>query len=370
MRKVGVFCLCVVLSCFGSSMSFAQRGLNVPNFTVHTPDITGLGKYGEYPVDFSTGVVPINIPLYTVKSTRLEVPISLSYHSAGIKLDQEASSIGLGWVLNAGGSVIRSIRGKLDEGGDGFLYNYASVPDYNPISGNGMRASTGNSETLRHQMNVDYEPDVFSVSANGLSTDFCLDNNGKYISMDYEPMTFDYVFGEGVITVRDKLGNIYRFGKGLDGLAAREQVSLTYSWMNSANSYPDDTYFGEPTYVGAWYLTEMISADLSDTIFFRYADTRTGEFRNSSATDYMVKDQPLNDQAGTFHSGTIITSVNSSIQGKVLKSILYKNGRVDFTILEDRLDLGPFARGPRVGEMTIYGSKGEQLKRVLFDNNG
>lgn len=75
------------------------------------PTSASLGRYGDHPVDLSTGQVPIEIPLYEIKSGDLSVPIKLKYHSGGIKLNQEASWVGLGWNLDFGGSVVRTVNG-------------------------------------------------------------------------------------------------------------------------------------------------------------------------------------------------------------------------------------------------------------------
>lgn len=59
-----------------------------------TPDCSGFSgvaavqKYVCYPVNHSTGLADITIPIYTIKVGDMELPITLSYHSAGIKLRQ------------------------------------------------------------------------------------------------------------------------------------------------------------------------------------------------------------------------------------------------------------------------------------------
>ncbi len=60
-------------------------------------------------VDISTGNFVYNIPLLEVGG----YPINLAYHS-GITMDQEASSVGLGWNINPG-VIRRSVRGLPDD---------------------------------------------------------------------------------------------------------------------------------------------------------------------------------------------------------------------------------------------------------------
>ena len=79
-----------------------------------SPTAAELGKYGSWPVDYYHGLPQISIPIYTISVAELVLPVSLSYHASGIKVDQEASWVGLGWSLNAGGVITRQINGSDD----------------------------------------------------------------------------------------------------------------------------------------------------------------------------------------------------------------------------------------------------------------
>jgi len=59
-----------------------------------TPNAASLGKYVDIPVGYHTGVPNISIPIYTVQEGELSLPISLSYHSSGIKVNEVASWVG------------------------------------------------------------------------------------------------------------------------------------------------------------------------------------------------------------------------------------------------------------------------------------
>lgn len=80
-----------------------------------TPESQSFEKYGNIPVDEYSGVPNISIPLGSVRSKFLEAPITLSYHASGIKVNQEASWVGLGWDLNCGGRISVEIKGNADE---------------------------------------------------------------------------------------------------------------------------------------------------------------------------------------------------------------------------------------------------------------
>lgn len=68
----------------------------------------------HHPVSYHTGTVNVEIPIYTMELKDISIPISLGYNTSGIKVEQEASTVGLGWVLNAGGAITKTIMGEND----------------------------------------------------------------------------------------------------------------------------------------------------------------------------------------------------------------------------------------------------------------
>ena len=102
----------------------------MPKITPPSPNVSAMQRYGDIPVGLYSGVPNISVPLYEIKSDDITVPISISYHASGVKVADEASRIGLGWVLNAGGVISRNIVGKDDFSyNGGFYYHNTSTPD-------------------------------------------------------------------------------------------------------------------------------------------------------------------------------------------------------------------------------------------------
>src|SRR6059036_3887252 len=79
--------------------------------TVPSPTVASLGKFGDVPVSLYTGVPDISIPLFTAKGRTLALPIVLKYHAGGIKVEEIGSWVGIGWTLEAGGTITRTVRG-------------------------------------------------------------------------------------------------------------------------------------------------------------------------------------------------------------------------------------------------------------------
>ena len=73
-------------------------------------------KYGEFPVSKYSGVPNITVPIYTIDtgSDDLKLPITLTYHSNGFSVNEEAGWTGLGWTLNEGGTIVQVVNGYDD----------------------------------------------------------------------------------------------------------------------------------------------------------------------------------------------------------------------------------------------------------------
>jgi len=106
------FILEMLISTVTPTLSYAlTAGPTAPEFSSFEPiDTTDL-------VNLASGELVYNLPLLEVPGPAGGYAMSLSYHS-GIKLDQEASWVGLGWTLNPG-SITRSVNGFADDNIEG-----------------------------------------------------------------------------------------------------------------------------------------------------------------------------------------------------------------------------------------------------------
>ena len=89
-----------------------QNALNLDYF--RTPEASAFKKYGEELVNEYTGTADISVPLYTIKCKDIEIPLVLRYDASGIKVEQEASWVGLGWNLMVGGCINYVCAGAKD----------------------------------------------------------------------------------------------------------------------------------------------------------------------------------------------------------------------------------------------------------------
>lgn len=86
----------------------------LPQFANLTPEAASLGRYGAFQVSEYSGAANISIPLYEVKSGAVSFPINLYYDASGIKVEQDATFVGLGWNLSYGGMISHIVCGNDD----------------------------------------------------------------------------------------------------------------------------------------------------------------------------------------------------------------------------------------------------------------
>lgn len=108
-----IYCFCssvAVAQLYNSNSNIASINYDVPK----SPESASFEKYGRVPIGEYTGTASVDIPIFAMRNSGMELPINLTYHSSGIKVSQEATWVGLGWDLVPGGRVTLQIRGGYD----------------------------------------------------------------------------------------------------------------------------------------------------------------------------------------------------------------------------------------------------------------
>ncbi len=110
--KLSTISLLLVILTLLPQNGYTQVTNNFYDFIPSSPNMTEMSKFCYMPVSYYTGIPNISINLGTLYCGSISVPISVSYYAGGIKVDQVASNIGLGWSLNAGGIISRQFAKK------------------------------------------------------------------------------------------------------------------------------------------------------------------------------------------------------------------------------------------------------------------
>ena len=144
------FLLELVGSLAAPSLSYALMGPGQPEFTsFESPGSTDL-------VSLTTGDLTYNLPVLEVPGPETTFSLPLTYR-AGIKLEQEASWVGLGWSMSPG-SIARNVNGYPDDANgelatnsyvdDGYKGWYGGVPGLLTLGWNSETGHSGSASLL------------------------------------------------------------------------------------------------------------------------------------------------------------------------------------------------------------------------------
>ena len=227
-----------LLSCLNiiAQSEYAQLKSDI---IAHSPEADAMAKYTALPVTLYSGMPNISVPVYSLKTARFNLPISLSYNYNGYKPMEEASSVGLGWSVQGSGVITRIIKGVMDEN-DASIYHYDDFLNLSMLN--------FKQEILADiaQGHADAEPDLYIFNFNGHSGKFIL-VKGKAYLFPAQNLRID-PYGEG-FQITTEEGDHYSF----------QDFEMTYH-----KNLQGDPYI--PTHKSAWYLSQITSADKTDTI--------------------------------------------------------------------------------------------------------
>ena len=154
----------------------AVPGYGQQTITPPSPEAAAMIRSINIPVGHYTGTVDVNIPLYTIKTRDFEIPIQLQYHTTGIKVQDCATWVGLGWRLTAGGSVVHIIRGNSRDDAEFGYANWGTVVN---------NASWALNEFNRIS-SYDCEPDNCFFEYPGNSGQFTTNSQNKIFTIPYQ----------------------------------------------------------------------------------------------------------------------------------------------------------------------------------------
>jgi len=354
------------------SLSYAQPvTIDPPLYLPLSPQATALHRALSYPVSGNTGVPDISIPLYTITSGGITVPITLRYSTTNVKIDKSTvPNVAFGWILDVGGSVNRTIKGKPDEAA--VMYPLDSSSPYNlrfnqidnlddqqTLSKIYSWVSSGN--------DYDSEYDDFYFTNLGGSGNFYIKRNNvstlnSSFSASFSPSANfrlvnvgrDYSLQAMItsLTIKDDKGIEYLYG------GAKTDTLVEYS-RYPALDMPFST---------GWNLSR-IKDDIGNTVTFKYS--YLGGFTSSYAQDqwYSIEDniqahyvediETARDYMESFNPdarNSIETFNVADFRSLLPREIRCKEGKILFTI-----------ENSTIKEITILDQAGTQIRKIVFN---
>ncbi|TGE26544.1 RHS repeat protein [Hymenobacter metallicola] len=280
------------------------------------PEAAALGKFSEIPVSLYSGVPSITIPIYEVQLRGLTLPISLNYHASGVRVTEIASSVGLGWALQAGGSISSTVLGKDDFSPTGYANGAWPIPKDRPLSplytSNDylfcMRAtgtSPAGTPPFVYTSSFDTQPDLFYYSMCGRSGKFFHTQEGNTHPVPYEPITIER--GNGY-TIVDEKGNRFFFQS--------QEIATTYIIRHGGRSSPQDDYAPRAT---VFYLSRVETPNHEsitlayDTLSYSYNSLGSyTRYRTSGNSPGCADKQPTSTENHTRVAGLRLSAIRSS----------------------------------------------------------
>ncbi len=398
------------------------------NIVSPSPEAAGFTKYGNIPVSNYTGVPNISIPIFDVAIRDINFSMTLSYHSYGIQVEEEAGWTGLGWNLNVGGVITREIRGLDDlrtiRNGSNIpfaSFSYQGYPFDPEIPQTTPVAKQYITDVCRK--GIDPEPDIFYYNFLGQSGSFILPKQSssgqEIVALLLTPDKIKIVFNkqnrQWIIKTKD--GFTYYFSTNeVQEIRRYEQPSL-FGEQQCINYYPESSMLNSEGYyhnsedinITAWYMDKAVSVtgDSLNFIYDLFIPPGGGNVQRSRYGSTKITFNDIESKTSNLrHQGSGTTCLPNCFESKIrdffrtftahiyLKEVRFRNGSIEFAT-SDRIDMRPanngivypfngmlkssiatsVSKGPqKLDNITIRDLDGKLVKRFKFEysyfNNG
>ncbi len=309
---------------------------SLPEVIPPTPEVAALGKYGEIPIGYYTGVPSINIPLVQLPGKGISIPVNLNYHASGIKVQEVASRVGLGWSLSAGGSVSRMVRGIPDDDpAGGYLNNNDIVTRFLALETD-QRYDLAQSGLNGHN---DFESDIYQYNLpGGINGKFFFDPDGTIHHMPKNNDTriklikdaSNRIIGWKITPIT---GVVYYIGVNTNQTRSAIDRSNSISWTNS--QLPDGPS-ALINYVSSWHLMELETPE-KEPVQFYYNGTGETRYVLLGGEKRLLHRSANNNECyqGTTYYKTYIENVSNTqklirIEGNLGSiNLEYNHNRID-----------------------------------------
>jgi YD repeat-containing protein len=326
------------------------------NIIPPSPEAAALAKYADIPVSLYSGIPQIAIPLYELRERRLALPITLSYHASGNKVENMAPRTGLGWSLLSEGVVTRAVRGWPDENGDYGFLNQARSRVLTDFTTN-FRTEQERYEWFSSMVDgcMDIEPDLFYVNVAGYSFKFMFNWQGvpviasdrpfKVTPIGMNPGTNDFIDGWEIVA---EDGTIFTFSEIERTGIVNDLPPLSCRFGLSEEDIPQ-----------SWYLTSIHTPDRQTYINFDY--TSYTQQHESWSAEFLSHNAALSSAIPSKER--LLTAV----YGKHLSRIRTSSGQtvIDFLPGSQRTDVD--GSEATLGEMIVKNINGRIVKHWTFE---
>lgn len=364
-----------------------NQNIDYPHTVPMSPNAAELAKYADIPVSHYTGVPNTSIPLYEIDIDGFKLPINLNYHASGIKVDQEATWVGLGWSLDVGSRISRTVFGSDDfaigpnsdtnnkyiKGG----YFYAPDADANRFNHYETYGKDPNQmiidNDIFHQI-YDSEPDIFYYNLPNINGKFILDKSRGAVLFDKSHNLKIEISADQLthfIKVTDSNGVQYIYKdfeiteNYIDNTTPLNKNIHTFDTVYDDSESSFVTWDGDYQYHRApnkiqssWCVSKIITKNGRE-INFKYASEKQSLPTQESCGNILARNLAGVGRDDTYYTKSKI--VNKSLR---LTSIDGDFGQIVFTS-SDRLDIN--GTSEKLDEISVYNLSKNLIKYFKFN---
>lgn len=267
-----------------------DENFDIPNLTPPSPSAFELGNFGSEKVGLFTGTAQVAIPVYEYSTANLKVPITLSYNSNGILVNQVSTDVGLGWNLMAEGVISRTARDGADEN-NAYFFPEEEISEVGVQSPMALEFFYAAGQDV-----VDTETDLFSFNFSGYSGKFVIDNDRKIVQLPKTPLKIENYSNGFQITTPEGVRYIF----------LEEEVSISRV-SGAGHSVP------ELPIVTAWYLSQIVHPK-GDVVNFLY-ESNNYSYTASESQTLKVAISPYETACGqSIDTQSIFPGPNQQLQ--------------------------------------------------------
>lgn len=320
----------------------------IQNVTPPSPDAISIVKQGFSDVNLYTGKLSYSIPIYTISQNGIQVPISLNYVGGnGIKVEEVASSVGLGWSLTSTGAVSRTIRGIPDELYSGFV-GYMNLPGFDSTMLDVNHPDWDVFSRKYFEGKYDGQPDIFYLNAPGLSGQFYINKLKQIVWVEKSDIKLHMIFD----------------GQALQGFEATATNGYVYTFDIEESSQNTCLTCGAPASrndfdVSSWYLSKISNPFGKVIITFLYSDPNQNQISQLLRSAYLYsRNEPISDLAKSTYTHVYLKKPH-------LQKITFASGEVEFKASPNiRYDFG---NDRSVDSIIVRNKAGATIRKVNFD---
>jgi len=393
--------------------------------TLSSPDVYSFEKVNLSNIKKYVGKVDVTIPLYNIKSGNLTYPVNLSYDTGGIKVDQLASDVGLGWSLSR-----TLITRKINQGNDFNTIGYKGYAGSNYTFGSQLEQDLDLSLALNfkqqigyflnlqlnrkvnlNERKIDFIPDEYNFYSSEFNTKFFFQTLTNPIEINPQGTKINAVKSKMQFDAKIPYINVStnQYDKYYDfptedffsiNITSNNGIKYTFNDYDLASNivssetggvvpwhYSNNKVINLNTiYVSAWHISVIEDLQTGKKIFFEYDTTNSNPcnaYNATNTTNNSLTEARINSQRSftymkssvdvntgqcfywTPYNPTMPYEVNSRIdvQKKRLKRIYYDEGSVEYKYNND----GGTISGISNIRDDVY--NGDFLTKIIVKNN-